>query len=54
MQKKRDNCIYITMLYIFIMVTTGQRFRTKVYNIKQKRPEGKLTKANQNKKNKNT
>ena len=48
-QKKMDNCIHITILYIFIMVTTYQRFRTEVYGIKQEGPEGKFTKSNQNK-----
>ena len=32
------------------MVTTCQRFRTEVYNIKQEGPERKPTKANQIKK----
>ena len=41
--------IHITILYIFIMVTTYQRFRTEVYGIKQEGPEGKFTKPNQNK-----
>ena len=36
------------------MVTTHQRFRTEVYNIKQEEPEAKPTKANQNKENRNT
>ena len=46
-------CLYITTLYIFVMVTTHRRFRTEVYNIKQE-PEVKPTKANQNKENRNT
>ena len=46
-QKKRDDCIYITILYIFIMVTTRQKFRIEVHKIKQKEPEGKPTKSNQ-------
>ena len=46
--------LYVTILYIFVMVTTHQRFRTEVYNIKQEEPEAKLTKANQNRENKNT
>ena len=49
-QKKTD-CIYITILYIFLMVTTHQRFRTEIYNVKQEGPEGKPTKANKNKEN---
>ena len=53
-QKKMDDCIYITILYIFVMVTTCQRFRTEVYNMKEKEPEGKPTKPNQNKENGNT
>ena len=52
-QKKMDSCIYVTILYIFVMVTTHQRFRTEVYNIKQEEPEGKPTKANQNQGNRN-
>ena len=51
MQKKMDDCIYITILYTFVMVTTHQRFGTEVYNTKQEEPEGKPTKANQNKEN---
>ena len=38
--------IHITILYIFIMVTTHQRFKTEVYNIKEEGPEGKSTKHN--------
>ena len=34
---------------MFLMVTTSQGFRTEVCNIKQEGPEGKPTKANQNK-----
>ena len=45
---------YISILYIFIMITTCQRFRTEIYKIKQEGPEGKPTKANQNKENRNT
>ena len=54
MRKKMDNYIYTTILFIFIMVTTHQRFRIKVYNIKQEEPEAKSTKAYQNKENRNT
>ena len=43
-----------TILYVFLMVTTHQRFRTEVYNIKQEGLEGKHTKANQNKENRDT
>ena len=43
MQKKMDDCIYITILFIFVIVTTHQRFRTEVYNIKQEEPEAKPT-----------
>ena len=46
--------VYITILYIFVMITTDQRFTTEVYNIKQEEPEGKPTKVNQNKENRNT
>ena len=45
-----DDCIYVTILYIFIMVTTCQRFRANAYNITQKELETKPTKGNQNKK----
>ena len=34
---------------MFIMVTTHQRFRTEVHNIKQEEPEAKPTEANQRK-----
>ena len=44
-----DDCVCITILYIFIMVTICQRFRAVVYNIKQEGPEEKPIKANQNK-----
>ena len=53
-QKKMDNYLDVTILFIFVMVTTHQKFRTEVYNIKQEEPETKLTKANQNKGNRNT
>ena len=53
-QKKMDDCVYITFLYMFVMVTTHQRFRTEVYNVKQEEPEARPTKANQNKENRNT
>ena len=53
-QNKKDDYIYITILYIFIMVTSHQRFRTKVCNIKQEDPEATPTKANQNKESRNT
>ena len=36
--------MHTTILYIFVMVTTHQRFKTEVCNIKQKGPEGKPTK----------
>ena len=49
-QKKRDDCIYVTILYIFILVTTHQRFRTEEYNMKQKEVEGKLQKPTKIKK----
>ena len=52
--EKRDNCIYTTILSILVMVTTSQRFRTEVYNMKQEGPERKPTKSNQNKENRNT
>ena len=45
-QKKRDDCIYVTILYIFILVTTHQRFRTEEYNMKQEEPEAKPKKIN--------
>ena len=60
-QKKMDNCIYmymciyVTVFYIFVMVTTHQRFRSEGYNnVKQEEPEAKPTKADQNKENRNT
>ena len=43
-QKKMGNCIYITILYIFVMVTTHQRFRTEVYKIKKRRTRVKTHK----------
>ena len=46
--------MYITILCIFVMVTTHRGFRNEVHNIKQEEPEGKPTKANQNKENRNT
>ena len=52
--EKKGYYIYITILYIFVMVTTCQRFRTEAYNIKQEGPEANPTKAKQNKENRNT
>ena len=38
-EEKGRLCIYTTILFIFVMVTTGQRFGTKVYKVKQEGSE---------------
>lgn len=43
-QKKMDDCIYIIILYIFVIVNTHQRFRNVAYNINKKNQRENPTK----------